>query len=311
MRPTAPDGPLHDDEFEIDLPLVRALLARSAPKLAGRTLRTVSSQGSSNALFRLGDDLLVRLPRQPGGSDTIAKEARWLPRIADALPVAVPHVVAVGEPGLGYPERWSVVRWIEGRSPGVSQPAGAPALASDLAATVRALRSMPVPAEALRDPELQAYRGAPLRSADTMFRGYLAECRGLPLDLDLGACERVWTSATALPAAGAAVASQWLHGDLTAENLLLVDGHLAAVLDFGGLALGDPAVDLIVAWDVLDPAGRAVFRAELDVDEDTWMIGRAWALALAIMTFPYYWHTMPARCAARLAAAQAVLADSS
>jgi aminoglycoside phosphotransferase (APT) family kinase protein len=105
---------LHGDEIEIDLPLVRALVDRALPDLAGHPLRRLETSGSSNVLYRLGDDLLVRLPRQPGGSETITKEARWLPYVAPALPVAVPTIVAVGEPDLGYPERWSVVRWLDG-----------------------------------------------------------------------------------------------------------------------------------------------------------------------------------------------------
>ena len=100
------------------------------------------------------------------------------------------------------------------------------------------------------------------------------------------------------------------HGDLLAENLLVRDGRLAAVLDFGGLAVGDPTVDLIVAWEVLDPASREVFRRAVGVDETSWLRGRAWALSLALITFPYYWSTMPDRCASRLAVARSVLADA-
>ena len=108
-----------------------------------------------------------------------------------------------------------------------------------------------------------------------------------------------------------AVAPRWHHADLVAENLLVRDDdRLAGVLDFGGLAIGDPTVDLVVAWDVLDPAARGVFRDLLGVDDATWLRGRGWALALGLMTFPYYWSTMPSRCAQRLAMSKAVLADA-
>jgi aminoglycoside phosphotransferase (APT) family kinase protein len=113
---------LHENEIETDLPLVRALVDRALPDLAGRRLRALHASGSSNVLFRLGDDLLVRLPRQPGRAEAIAKEARRLPHVAPALPVSVPRVVAVGEPDVGYPERWSVVCWLDGEEPRV--PAG-------------------------------------------------------------------------------------------------------------------------------------------------------------------------------------------
>lgn len=303
---------LHEDEIEIDLPLVQALLDRSFPDLAGRHLRRLSTSGSSNALFRLGDDLLVRMPRQPGGSETIAKEARWLPQIAPALPVAVPEVLSVGDPGLGYPEHWAVVHWITGQTPDVPPTPGVStdALARDLAGVVTALGGLAVPEDAAIDTTLRSYRGEPLAAMDASTRRNLADCRGLPgLDLDLNACLGLWERAVALTDAGEAPRPAWLHGDLFAENLLLREGHLAAVLDFGGLAVGDPTVDLVAAWEMLDHCGREVFRSILGVDERTWLRGRAWALAIAVMTFPYYWHTMPGRCATRLAMAHTVLAD--
>jgi aminoglycoside phosphotransferase (APT) family kinase protein len=305
---------LHEDEIEIGLPLVRRLVDASLPQLRGRPLRPVAASGSTNALFRLGDDLLVRLPRQPGGSAAIEKEARWLPHVAGSLPVAVPEMVAVGEPDPAYPERWSVVSWIDGATPDV--PVAGPRrpaerIARDLANFLRALGETQVPPDARADPALRSYRGAPLAAMDASAREYLADCRHLPgLDLDLDACLRVWEAAVAMPASEKAVALRWLHGDLLAENLLLRDGRLAAVLDFGSLSIGDPTVDLIVGWEMLDPHGRELFRSILGVDQATWLRGRAWALAIALMTFPYYWQSMPERCTARLAMARAVLADA-
>lgn len=305
---------LHADELPIDRSLVRALVDRALPRYAALPLTPLLSSGSSNALFRLGDDLLVRLPRQPGGSATIDKEARWTPLIAAALPVAVPEIVAVGEPDLGYPERWSVVRWIDGDVPACVDPSTATAadrraLAADLAAVVTALRELPVPDTAPAAPELRWYRGEPLATRDLDFRADVAACRSIPdLPLDLDAALRVWDDALALGDASASV--RWYHGDLLGENLLIRDDRLAAVLDLGGLAVGDPTVDLAVAWEVLDPAARETFRRAVGVDEASWLRGRAWALVLAAMTFPYYWHTMPDRCSRRLAMARSVLADA-
>jgi len=307
-------APVHTDEIDIDLPLVRALVDAVLPDLASQPLQPLDASGSTNALFRLGDDLLVRLPRQPGGSAVIDKEARWLPHVAAALPVPVPRIVAVGEPDLGYPERWSVVSWIDGQTPDISVdgPRGvSDGLARDLADVVRALGELEVPEGALTDPALRWYRGEPLAAMDATTRAYLADCRQLRgLDLDLNACLEIWEATVALPATNEAVTPRWLHGDLLAENLLVRNGRLAAVLDFGGLAVGDPTVDLILGWEVLDPASRELFRSLLGVDEVTWLRGRAWALAVALMTFPYYWQTMPERCSARLAMARAVLADA-
>jgi aminoglycoside phosphotransferase (APT) family kinase protein len=307
--------PLHDDELPIDLSLVRALVDRALPEWSSLALTPLRATGSSNALFRLGDELLIRLPRQPGGSATIEKEAHWLPQIGPLLPVSVPEVVAVREPDLGYPERWSVVRWLEGDVPMAVDPAlGAgptcQALARDLAAVVAALHDIPVPDSALADPQLRWYRGAPLGSMDDTTRRSVAACRDIAgLDLDLDAALRIWEAAMALPESDQGSTPRWYHGDLMAENLLVRDGRLAAVLDFGGLAVGNPTVDLVVAWEVLDASSREVFRRALEVDETSWLRGRAWALSLALMTFPYYWSTMPDRCASRLAVARSVLAD--
>jgi aminoglycoside phosphotransferase (APT) family kinase protein len=305
--------PLHDDEIEIDEASVRALVDRAVPEFVDHPLSRLGVSGSSNTLYRLGEDYLVRLPRQPGGTGTIAKEARWVPYLATALPAAVPEVVAVGEPGFGYPERWSIVRWIDGHTPNREATAGAASgLPRELAAVVATLRELPVPAAALEDPELQSYRGGPLAAVDAATRSNLADCRRLPeLDLDLDACARVWDAAAALPGFGDVAGRRWLHGDLLAENVLVHGDRLTAVLDFGGLAVGDPTVDLIIAWELLDQPQRALFRSALDVDEPTWQRARAWALAIAVMTFPYYWRTMPDRCAARLDMARAVLDDFS
>lgn len=307
---------LHDDGLPIDLELVRALVDRALPEYAPLPLRPLGSSGSTNALFRLGDELLVRLPRQPGGSGDIDKEARWLPRIGPLLPVPVPEIVAACEPDLGYPERWSVVRWIDGDIPpaiGPDDPVD-PArrrLAADLDGVVLALRRADVPAEAVRDPALRSYRGEPLTARDAQFRTDIDDCRSLPgLPLDLDAALRIWDEAMELPGDGTAATPRWYHGDLLAENLLVRDGRLAAVLDFGVLAVGDPAVDLVAAWEVLDAPAREAFRTALALDDPSWLRGRAWALAIAVMTFPYYWRTMPQRCANRLAMAGNVLVDA-
>ncbi len=302
---------LHDDEIPIDSALVRRLVDRQLPQHASLGLHRLEATGSSNALFRLGGDLLVRLPRQPGGSTAIEKEARWLPLVASGLSVSVPRVVAVGEPDLGYPERWSVTTWLEGHPPTVvdgTTPAGPRReLAADLAALVGELRELPVPAEALRSPSLSWYRGGPLGALDGDFRRALDACRHVDaLDLDLDAAARVWAAAAA--AATGRTGAHWFHGDLLAENLLVEGGRLEAVLDFGGLAVGDPAVDLIAAWEVLGPADRESFRRATGVDDATWLTGAGWALLVAVITFPYYWDTMPARCASRRAMAANVLA---
>lgn len=306
---------LHSDEIPIDTALVRALVARSLPHHAATPVRRLAASGSTNVLFRLGDELLVRLPRQPGGSAAIRKEATWLPVVRPRLPVAVPEVVAVCGPDHGYPEHWSVVRWLDGDHPEVVIPETPvdprrEVLARDLAAVLTALSQLEVPPEAVDDPHLRSYRGGPLVTMDQTTRENIERCRSLadfPLDLD--AVTRIWEDALRLPGAAEPAPPRWYHGDLTAENLLVQDGRLAAVLDFGGLAVGDPAVDLVVAWEVLDPPARELFRTQLGVDDATWLRGRAWALCITLMIW-YYWTTMPKRRASRMAIGRNILADA-
>jgi aminoglycoside phosphotransferase (APT) family kinase protein len=304
---------LHNDELHIDEDVVRRMVADQLPEYASAPVRRLSTSGSSNSLFRLGDDLLVRLPRQPGGASSILKEARWLPQLQNSLPVAVPEVVAVGEPGNGYPEHWSVVRWVHGEHPTAAGPGTGfrDRLARDLAGVVRALRELEVPPKARQDAALRWYRAGSLTAIDSDIRAYAEQCRAIPdLDLDIDAALLVWDEAMAVAAGTSDPGTHWLHGDLLAENLLVRNGRLAAVLDFGGLAVGDPTVDLVTAWELLDSDARALFRTEIGVDDRTWILGRAWALAIAVMTFPYYWRTMPDRCTGRLALAQQVLLDA-
>jgi len=145
---------------------------------------------------------------------------------------------------------------------------------------------------------------------DETTRSNIERCRSLQdFDLDLNAAERLWDEAMKLPGAAERTAPRWFHGDLAAENLLLRHGALAAVLDFGGLAVGDPTVDLVVAWEIVDAPSRELFRRQLGVDDATWLRGRAWAHSITLMIW-YYWSTMPDRRASRMAVGRNVLADA-
>lgn len=265
-------------------------------------------------MFRLGNELLVRLPRLPGGSTTIEKEARWLPKIAAGLMTPVPVTVAVGDPGFGYPEKWALTRWIDGHVPDVpwntSGRGSSRRFAEDLARLITRLRRTDIPPSAVNDPAMTSYRGGRLADLDEDFRESVKECRKIAgLGLDLERALQIWRSALVAERNLEPVTS-WVHGDLLAENLLVRDGRLAAVLDFGGLTVGDPSVDLIVAWEVLDPDGRDAFRRALGLNDAAWTKSMGWALLIAMITFPYYWQTMPSRCASRRTMAAAVLATA-
>ncbi|GAB3921837.1 phosphotransferase [Microlunatus endophyticus] len=312
---------LHDDQLPIDEALVRSLIDTQFPHYSGLPLRQLDLSGSTNTLFRLGDDLVVRLPLQPGAGAAIASERHWSDTFRTRLPVALPETVAIGSPGSGYPETWAILRWLPGDRPGAYESGDPPdpvrsRLAADLAAVITALRDTPLTEQAVHDPRLRGYRGRSLAEFDPSVRSYLADCRANEeIDLDLDHAQRVWEQSLELPGSGhpgphPVAADRWYHGDLVAENLLVGDGRLSAVVDFA-VSVGDPTVDLHGAWELFDPPAREVFRQRLQVDDAAWLRGRAWALGIALGTFSYYWHSLPARRRDRLAMIRNVLDNAS
>jgi aminoglycoside phosphotransferase (APT) family kinase protein len=294
---------MHAGEFPVSGELVAKLLAAQFPEWAGRPVTPVVSSGTVNVLFRLGNDLVVRLPRVDWALGDIETEATWLPRLAPLLPVSIPEQVAAGAPGEGYPWPWAIYRWLPGTVPVEGRLADPLGLAADLAAFVTAMRAVDLtmtgrradaPA-AGRNPHVTApaaYRGGGHSRLDETARNALA---GLGCVLDpatLAAAGRAWEADLAVPDyAGPPV---WLHADLMPGNLLVDPrGRLAAVIDFATLGIGDPSCDLIVAWNLLTSDARAAFRAALDVDEQTWRRGRGRSLAMALGALVYYHRTNP------------------
>lgn len=292
---------LHANEVAIDEPLVRRLLADQFPEWAALALERVPAPGSDHVLYRLGDELVVRLPRKEGVDAQVDKERAWLPRLAPLLPCAVPVPVAKGTRSERYPFAWSVYRWLEGVNP--PDGADSPTLPIDLARFVAALQRIDT-SGGPRAGEQNFQRGAPLACRDAPTREAIAR---LDRQVDVSAVAAAWESSLRAPTWERAPV--WLHGDLTPENLLVRGGRLAAVIDFGCLGVGDPACDLMVAWSVLTAKARAVFRTEIPFDDATWLRGRGWALSTALIALPYYERTHLPRAANARYRISEVLAD--
>ena len=289
---------MHAEEIETDSALVRRLLVAQFPQWAGLPIERVPSAGTDHAMYRLGAELVARLPRIGWAVDNVAHEQTWLPRLAPQLPVAIPAPVGLGVPGEGYPYPWSVYRWIKGDNPEVGQIEDPETLTRDLAAFIMALQRIdPVGAPA-------AGRGRPLATRDAPMRVAIAASEGL---VDTAAVTTLWEAALRVP--GWQGAHVWLHGDLAPGNLLLSEGRLNAILDFSGVGVGDPAADLPVAWNLLPREAWPLFRELLGVDDATWARGRGWALSIAMIQLPYYQHTNPPLAASARRVIAQVLED--
>jgi aminoglycoside phosphotransferase (APT) family kinase protein len=274
---------MHDDEFDISERLVRRLVDEQFPQWKELTLKPVSSSGTDNTLFLLGDEMVVRLPRIHWATGDVEKESQFLPLLAPSLPFKVPVPIAKGEPVEDYPSSWSIYSWLKGMNPIVGSILYPDLLAKDLANFIIALHSI----DTSNGPN--AGRGIPLQERDSSTRAAIKELEGM---IDIPAVELAWQSALDAPISG--MPPVWIHGDLAPGNLLLIDDRLTAVIDFGALGIGDPAVDLIVAWNLLPAGVRHIFRSALNVDDATWARGRGWALTIALIQLPYYQKRNPA-----------------
>lgn len=274
---------MHKDEVATDVKLVRRLLAAQFPEWAELPVEPVQSSGTDNAMYRLGEAMAVRLPRIQWATGQVAKEQYWLPKIAAKLPLATPLPLALGQPGEGYPWQWSIYRWLEGQPLTNENASDMRQVARTLADFVKALQQLNL---GETPPQTTSARGAPLATRDAATRSALEEVRDM---LDTETAGAVWE--TALQASLWDMPPVWIHGDLQPGNLLVQNGQLKAVIDFGSLGVGDPACDLLIAWNFFDEEIRQVYRAALSVDDATWLRGRGWALSVALIALPYYQHT--------------------
>ncbi|MEZ5315622.1 MAG: aminoglycoside phosphotransferase family protein [Chlamydiales bacterium] len=273
---------MHADEFHIDQPLVQQLIQQQFPAWAGLELKIVFSTGTDHALYKLGNEMVIRLPKIGWAVENVDKEYLWLPKIAPFLPTSIPIPLARGEPTNDYPYPWSIYRWLEGSNPKVGALQNPTVLAHQLAAFIQAMHGI------VLSNGPHSNRGVPLIEKDLKTQQAIEKLEGM---IDVPLVTQIWEKA--LKAPQWLKPPVWIHGDLSPGNLLQVNGDLSAVIDFGSLGIGDPASDLIIAWNLLPSYTRAIFRSALQVDDEMWIRGQGWALSNALIALPYYKDTNP------------------
>ena len=287
------------NDVVLDAGLVRRLIAVQFPQWAHLPVTPVQHSGWDNRMFRLGAAMSVRLPSNEGYAPQVAKEQMWLPFLEPLLPLPIPAPLALGRPNLEYPHPWSIYQWLEGDSAAVTPPDDLERFALDLAGFLNALQRVDAGSGPLPGQH-SAHRGGPLLHYDAETR---AAVSGLGDAIDGAAALALWERALESAWNSPPV---WFHGDVALGNLLVTDGRLSAVIDFGCAGVGDPACDTVIAWTNFSGVSRAAFQSALTVDEGTWTRGRAWALWKALITFD---DRDPAKAAQARAVIDAVLAD--
>lgn len=261
---------------DIDEALVRRLLEAQFPQRAELPIVRVRPGGWDNLTFRLGDTMSVRLPRHAAYAPQVAKEHRWLPYLAPHLPLPIPTPLAQGAPSAAFALPWSIYRWLDGAPAFPGPVTDQIAFARDLAHFLAALQTI----DARDGPRAGAHswhRGGDLGVYGGETLSAIDQLAGV---IDGAAARALWDRACATSWRRAPV---WVHGDVAGGNLLVREGRLSAVIDFGCSAVGDPACDLAIAWTFMDASARAAFRDALPLDDDTWLRGRAWTLWKALI----------------------------
>jgi aminoglycoside phosphotransferase (APT) family kinase protein len=287
---------------EIDVALVGQLIASQFPQWTHLAIKPVELSGWDNRTFHLGPSMSVRLPSAEGYIVQVEKEHRFLPKLAPLLPLPIPVPLAKGAPGHGYSWPWSVYRWLEGENAMLERITDLSQFAISLAEFLLALQRIDS-VDGLPAGEHNFFRGGPLMIYDAETRETIEELTG---EVDTDAATRVWESALETTWQGAPV---WIHGDVAVGNLLVRDGRLCAVIDFGCCAVGDPACDLVMAWTFFSGESREAFKATLGSDAATWARARGWALWKALITLAEYIDSNPIKAAEARRVIAEVLAD--
>lgn len=278
---------MHENELEIDENLVKELLTTQCPDWAHLPLKAITSSGTENALFRLGGDYVIRLPRVEwvtgSVNKSIDKEYKWVSKIAQFLKIPLSEPLFKGRSHKNYPWSWIIAKWNDGDNPCFEKENEYKILAEDLACFLNELHAIKLP----NGPASR--RGVSLKLLDEETRKAIGELKG---EIDIQPVTFLWTQLSNIPSWNRD--SVWVHGDFLPGNILVQNGRLNAVIDFSDVGIGDPACDLIVAWSLLNSYSRKYFKENLDhIDEDTWERGRGWALSIALIMLPYYKNSNP------------------
>lgn len=274
---------MHENEFDIDENLVRSLLSSQCPQWANLPIKAVPSSGTGNALFRLGDEYVMRLPRLDGAFANITKEYEWVPKIAELVNTPLSEPFFKGQPNHDYPSIWTIVKWNEGYNPDFEQEHEYASLAKELACFLNELHDIKLANGPL------SRRGIALKELDAETSQAIRALQG---EIDGPLITTLWNKLSNTPSWHKDPV--WIHGDLLPGNILIQKNLLSAVIDFSDVGIGDPACDCIIAWSLLNANSRKIFKESLNnMDDHTWERGRGWALSIALIILPYYKHTNP------------------
>lgn len=288
---------MHPDEIAIDRELVKRMVEEQFPEWAELSIEPVSSAGTDNAIYRLGTDLAIRLPRIASAAPHIDKEFEWLPRLAACVSLKIPVPIAKGQPSAHYPFPWLICNWLDGRA--------ATQANIDLNKAAVTLGHFIVElqkADTTNAPLSE--RGRSLLLLNDEVNEALDLLEGI---IDVAAAARAWKKALATPIWNRAPV--WIHTDLHGGNILVNEGEITAVIDFGMAGIGDPACDILIAWTLLTAQTRDIFRSIVAVDDATWQRGKGYALSCGLIALPYYKNTNPVLANSALRTINEVLGD--
>jgi len=267
-----------NEKIHIDISLVQKIITTQFPQWTNLSIKPVEPGGWDNRTFRLGDHMLVRLPSAPEYADKVAKEQYWLPQLSPHLPLSIPTPLAIGKPDENYPFPWSVYQWIDGEPASSTHITDLNQFAIDLAQFLKALQRIDTTGGPIAGPH-NFYRGGSLKIYDAETQEAIAR---LGNKIDASTVTKIWNTALASTWQHLPV---WIHGDIAPNNLLVKNGRLCAVIDFGGLGIGDPACDYAIAWTFFNNESRHILRTALACDNATWERARGWALWKALITY--------------------------